>query len=389
MTEQATGQPSAEESPGMSPSHAEATSPDVPADRRSTNTSIAVLLSLVFVLVIFLPLWKPLLLAMILTAAVARWHDTLAGRLGDRRYLSASLFTIAVVGLILAPLLILGTITISQASRGVAWVSETLSGANVARVLDSLPVVVARLLRSLIERLPKSFTEISMGSGEIGSWIAEQLQGLLAVATNVAFEAAMMVIAFFFLLIDGKQLTGWVKTVSPLGRSRTQELFDEFRQVSRSLIGANILTGAAQAAVATTGYVIAGTPSPLFFGTLTFLTSFIPSVGTSIVCLPLSGLLVLVGKPWAGLFLAVWGVALVGVVDNVLRPLLLRGDAGTHGALLFFSIIGGMMLFGLAGLIVGPLALAFFLATMRFHARDLQREGLVPLEAGEKPAPEA
>jgi predicted PurR-regulated permease PerM len=184
----------------------------------------------------------------------------------------------------------------------------------------------------------------------------------------------MMLIAFFFLLTDGNRFAHWLKTVSPLGRSRTQELFDEFRLVSRSLIGSNLITGAAQSLIATGGYLLAGAPEPLFFGMLTFLTSFIPSVGTAIVFVPLSALLMLVGKTGGGVFLLCWGVFLVSVVDNMLRPILLRADVPIHGALLFFSIIGGIMLFGLAGLVVGPMALSVFLTLLRFHARDLRQE---------------
>src|SRR5205807_1312949 len=81
---------------------------------------------------------------------------------------------------------------------------------------------------------------------------------------------------------------------------------------------------------------------PQFFGLLTLLTSFIPSVGTAIVSLPLAGLLLLLGHPWAALFLALWAVLFVGTVDNLVRPMLIKGDINVHGALVFFAIIGGI-----------------------------------------------
>lgn len=357
---------------------AEPPPPPIPPVQRSINTSVALLLSMAFVLAVFLPMWQPLLLATVLAASVSRWHEKLARAVGGRRYLSASLFTASVVLLILVPLSVLGVITVRQAMRGLSWVDDALRAGNLVRMLDSLPDGVAGRLRPLIEQIPTSFAALPSGSVEAGSWLAGTLQAVFATVSEIAFETGLMLIALFFLLADGNGLAAWVKSVSPLGRSRTQELFDEFRVVSRSLIGANLVTGAAQAAIATLGYVIVGAPSPLFFGTLTFLTSFIPSVGTAIVCVPLSGLLALSGRPWAGLFLAAWGLLLVGVVDNVLRPLLMRGDTDTHGALLFFSIIGGILSFGVAGLVVGPLSLALFLATMRFHGRDLRQEGLAP-----------
>jgi predicted PurR-regulated permease PerM len=112
----------------------------------------------------------------------------------------------------------------------------------------------------------------------------------------------------------------------------------------------------------------------VFFGLLTFLTSFMPTVGTSIVSLPLAGLLWLTGKTWGALFLVAWSLGVVGLIDNLLRPLLIRGDVHIHGAVIFFSLLGGIALFGLVGLVVGPMALSLFLAMLRFHARDVRHE---------------
>jgi predicted PurR-regulated permease PerM len=152
------------------------------------------------------------------------------------------------------------------------------------------------------------------------------------------------------------------------------------------VIGSNVLTGLAQAAVATVGYLVAGAPQPLFFGLLTLLASFIPTVGTALISLPLAGLLFLLGKPWAGLFLVLWSVLIVALVDNVMRPWLIRSEVQIHGAVIFFSLIGGILVFGLPGLALGPLALSFFTTMMRFHSRDLRHAA--HLAAARTPEPE-
>jgi predicted PurR-regulated permease PerM len=201
-----------------------------------------------------------------------------------------------------------------------------------------------------------------------------------------AFDLTMMLIALLFLLADGSGLVDWLKRVSPLGTPRTQELLKDFRGVARSVIGANFLTGLLQAGVATVGYAIARVPQPLFFGLLTLLTSFIPSVGTALVSLPVVGLLLLMGHPWRALFLAIWAVVFVGTVDNLMRPILIRGDLNVHGALIFFSIIGGISVFGLAGVVVGPMALTLTLTMVRFYRRDVRRRMASP-PSGTTPAP--
>jgi len=141
------------------------------------------------------------------------------------------------------------------------------------------------------------------------------------------------------------------------------------------VVGANFITGAVQAAIATIGFFIARAPSPIFFGLLTLFSSLIPSVGTALVTLPVAGLMLLLGHKWSALFLALWGGVVVGLIDNLLRPMLIRGKVQLHGALVFFSLIGAISAFGGVGLFLGPLALVFFLAVVR--TRRLAREGVL------------
>ena len=118
----------------------------------------------------------------------------------------------------------------------------------------------------------------------------------------------MMLIAFFFLLRDGRALVAWLVRTAALPREpRARRCCDELRAVARSVLGANFITSAAQAAVATAGFFIARAPSPIFFGLLTLIASMIPSVGSALVTLPVAGLLLLTGHRWAALFLTIWG----------------------------------------------------------------------------------
>ena len=144
-----------------------------------------------------------------------------------------------------------------------------------------------------------------------------------------------------------------------------RQLLREFRTTARSVLGANFITGGVQAVIATVGFFIAGAPSPIFFGLVTLFASLIPSVGTALVTLPVAGLVLLLGHPWKALFLALWALVVVGLIDNVLRPMLIRGGVQLHGALVFFSLLGALSAFGAVGLFLGPLALVFFLATVR------------------------
>jgi predicted PurR-regulated permease PerM len=131
-----------------------------------------------------------------------------------------------------------------------------------------------------------------------------------------------------------------------------------------------------QALVATTGYAIAGAPNLVLLGLLTAVFSFIPLIGTSIVWIPVT-LWVAAnhGLGWAA-FLVAWSLGLTGTIDNVLRPLFLRGRSPIHPLLIFLSVLGGLYWLGLPGALVGPVTVAVFLALYRIWGEQLAEQGV-------------
>jgi predicted PurR-regulated permease PerM len=204
-------------------------------------------------------------------------------------------------------------------------------------------------------------------------WALGALGDALAVSARFGIRLVLMLIALFFLLRDGHAFVDWLVGATPLAPERVREMVSEFRAVARSVLGANLVTGAAQAVVATAGFLIARAPSPIFFGLLTLFSSLIPSVGTALVTFPVAGLMLLLGHPFGALFLAIWAALAVGLVDNLLRPMLIHGRVRLHGALVFFSLIGAMSAFGAEGLFLGPLALSFFVAVVRTRRREREQ----------------
>ncbi len=254
---------------------------------------------------------------------------------------------------------------VDQAMELVDLVRRTLSAKGLPGLLQPLPDPIERWLgvryQTWLSRPTAAAAQLQtwLRSG----WAMNAVGNVLSTTSRLLFALLMMLIAMFFLLRDGAQLVRWLEGSLPLAARDVDELLDELRSASRSVIGGNIVTGSAQAAVATVGYFIARVPNPIFVGLLTFISAFIPSLGTTIVGLPTVALLLLLGKTGWAVFLAVWMLVVVGLIDNLLRPLLMRGRANLHGALVFFSLMGGIFVFGAVGLIAGPLALVFFLAT--------------------------
>jgi len=265
------------------------------------------------------------------------------------------------VVLLLLPLAAIVVVAAHELKSAVASVRGVVATSGLDGLIARLPRPLSGWLQHLERYLPARIEEAGAQIRAGGRW-ALSMVGVLA---TFAFELSMMLIAFFFLLRDGRRFVAWLLRATPLPADRVRDLLRELQTVARSILGANAATGAVQALVATIGFLIACAPSPILFGLASLLASLLPSVGTALVTLPVAGLLALLGHPWAGLFLALWAVFIVGLIDNLLRPLLIRGPSRLHGALVFFSLVGATATFGAAGLLLGPLVLTLFLAVVR------------------------
>ncbi|HXS16764.1 MAG TPA: AI-2E family transporter, partial [Polyangiaceae bacterium] len=124
--------------------------------------------------------------------------------------------------------------------------------------------------------------------------------------------------------------------------------------------------------VALAGYLIARVPHPFFFAIVTFFISFIPAIGAGGACFVAALLLLAGGKVWSALFLAIWIIP-VGLVDNWVKPLLVKRGMHMHGGVVFFALLGGIAAFGAVGLLLGPLFVTFLVALVRIYRRDFAR----------------
>jgi predicted PurR-regulated permease PerM len=122
--------------------------------------------------------------------------------------------------------------------------------------------------------------------------------------------------------------------------------------------------------MALVGYLIAGVPNPIFFALVTFVLALVPFVGATAVVVAIGLVKLLTGHVAAGVFLVVWAFGVVALIDNVLKPLFIRGGVPIHGAIIFFALFGGLAAFGPVGFLVGPLAISFIVAVVRMYRRD-------------------
>jgi predicted PurR-regulated permease PerM len=320
---------------------------------------ILLAISIVLLGAVFRPIGFALFLAAVLAGVLMPWQDRLSGRLRGRRSVAATLLTIGVVLLLLLPLAVFLSIAIRETIDGVAFVRQLVRAGDLEPLLRHLPSPLVPWAEKLLAYIPTELDSIGQYLVDSGQWAASALSGALSATSRALFQLVLTLIGLFVLFV------AWIESISPLPTRQTTLILSEFRTVSASVLGSTLMTAFVQASAATIGYLIAHIPHSIFFGLLTLFTAFIPSVGTAVVAVPLTLYLFFSGHTYAAIFLLIWAVAVVGTIDNLIRPLFMRGDVRLSGAVIFFSLLGGVLAFGPLGLLGGPLAVTFFLTMVR------------------------
>ena len=313
-----------------------------------------------------MPIGVGILLGMLLAFVMQPLYGRLTPKLGVAWSALAFVLgsTLALVGTVVALLWLFVTKGVSLAKELIAilgpggmggdllgWV-----GGKTARI-GITPDDLTRRARSLAE----------LAAARMASE-ADTLVGALASSLLGAFFAML---TMHFMLRNWETVSFRAQETFPLRPDYTRALFGEFRRVGRTTLMGTIVTGLAQGVLATIGYWIAGLPEPIFFGAVTAVASLVPAVGTMLVWVPAGIVLIVMGHPGRGIFELVWGgLLVVALSDYVIRPRLVGGESEVPSLVTFAALFGGVEVFGLKGLIVGPVLMSLAVAVLRLYANE-------------------
>jgi predicted PurR-regulated permease PerM len=313
---------------------------------------IVLLLGYVFLRVLT-PFLAPLGWAAVLAIFVYPWHERLVPRHGKGRAaaLSTLVATVLIVGpglVILAAFIQESSAALSTVDRGafagqLAWLEQ---GWNRIRVL--IPGAQSVDLRSLIENV----------ISRTGGFVAARVGGLLADIAVLLFQLLVTLIALFFFLRDADTIMRDVRGLLPFDDLRRERMIRQTRDLVFASIAAGLVIAALQGLAGGLVFALLGLGAPVFWGVMMGLLALLPFVGTWVVWMPAAVWLIATDQVVKGIVLVVLGGTIVASIDNVLRPVILSGRAQMNGLLMFLSLLGGVSLFGLLGIVLGPLVSA-------------------------------
>jgi predicted PurR-regulated permease PerM len=321
-------------------------------------------LAIVFAACVVWPFRGPLFLALVLASVLHGVHSWIVRRVGGRRIAGAALTTFGLLVVIIGPVAAAVGFVAGQIVNGLGFVRDQLGVRMVDRALG------------IFHLSPAQIQDVVLYASSAAEKAAQRaLEG----SPRVAFHTALLLIAFYFFLLEGPRILRWMERISPLDPRQTEDLIAEFRSVSRASILGAALAALFQGVAATVGFLLVGVPNPVFFGALTMAASFVPVVGTLVVWLPAVAFLWLFGHHTSSMALLAWCLLLIVGAEHAGKPFLLRalrrGGETMHTGLVFLSLLGGIEMFGPIGLVLGPLLIAWFLAMVRIYERDFFSSG--------------
>jgi predicted PurR-regulated permease PerM len=347
-----------------------------PVHRRKLESvsflALVLLASAVFFWMIRAFVW-PVFWAAILAVLFRGIHSRLLGACRGRATPAAVLSMLAVVLFVVLPFALVAGAIGRQGLllyRGIAAGEINVQG-PIDMLERSLPAVSRFLARYGVDldQLRVSVQELAASATGM---VATRALGVGQNALWVMALFALMLYLLFFFFRDGDRIVARVARVLPLGDERRTRLLLKFTEVVRATVKGNLIVAVAQGGLLALLFWIVGIQTALFWGVVTAVLSLLPAVGASFVWVPGAIILLATGQIWQGLVVFLGGVAITAA-ENVLRPIVIGRDTKMPDYLILVSTLGGIMVFGLAGFVAGPVIAALFLVLWDLFAEEYMR----------------
>jgi len=340
---------------------------------------------------IFYLLWRPFFVPIAWAVVFGILFYPLNLRLRTRiphRGSSAAIMTALVIVILVVPMVVLGILLVAEVVNTYNLIQQWFNG----QVYDQMvQFFQGPFLSRLQERIGniidlKSidlFSVISSVMQRLSRFAVAQVTDIVQNFSRTLFSFILMLFTLFYFFKDGDQITAFIRSLLPLSPDRREQIGHRFSEVIIATVVGDLLVALLQGFLGGVAFWILGIPSPVFWGALMAFLSILPVVGAPIVYIPAGVILIAQHQAVRGIILLIWGTLVVSQIDNFLRPILISGRTKLHTLVLFFSILGGIYVFGFLGIIMGPVIAALLLTVLQIYREEVVMEPAeLPAETG-------
>jgi predicted PurR-regulated permease PerM len=343
--------------------------PASPDDTSTSRENWALLVLLIVVSLalgsILLPFYAAIMWGLILSLLFTPFHRWLLPRVGHRPTLAA----LCTLGIVLLIVILPVTLVMVLLAQEAAWLYQSLQSGDIDpalyfhRAFNRLPDWVGAILdRFGLVNFATLQRRLTAAVAQGSQFAATQV---LTIGQNTFEFVASLCIALylaFFLIRDGDKTVRAIGRMIPLAPVHRQKMWRKFATVVRATVKGNLLVALIQGALGGLAFWFLGVSGALLWAVLMAALSLLPAIGAALVWLPVALYFLVTGALWQGLALTAYGVLVIGLVDNLLRPVLVGKDTRMPDYVVMITTVGGMAIFGINGFVLGPLIAAMFLS---------------------------
>ncbi len=344
--------------------------------KRKTVSNITLIGLVLIITGLFLTMIKQFLMAIFMaglfSAMVMPVHHWLTKKIGGNETIGSILTVMGIIFLILTPLSLLITIVATQAinvgQSVTPWVQKFIQEPSTLTIyLEKIPYYEHILpYRDLIIHKAGQFV------GTISTFLIDSLSSFTMLTIDAIFSSIIMLYVMFYFLTMGDVLLNKILFFLPLNDRDEQRLLIRFTSVTRATIKGTVIIGILQGTICGIAFALAAIQGPVFWGSLMAVLSIVPAFGTAIIWFPALVILALAGNFTGVIILALLCGAVAGNLDNILRPRLVGKDTEMHDLFVLFGTLGGISMFGLLGIIIGPIVAALFITIWEIYGDAFQ-----------------
>jgi predicted PurR-regulated permease PerM len=337
---------------------------------------LVVAVSLAFAWILW-PFYGAVFWGTILAILFAPLNQRLLRSMGKRRTIAALTTVTIVLLIVILPLTLIGALLVQEALNvyGRFQSGELNFGRYFQQVFGALPVWLTTLLERFgLTNLAAIQERLSTGLVQAGQFVATKALSIGQNTFDLIVNLCIVLYLLFFLLRDGDDLARRIRNAIPLDAEQQHDLFNRFTTVIRATVKGNVVVAIVQGALGGLIFWFLGVHAPVLWAVVMAFLSLIPAVGSALIWVPVSIYFLVTGSIWQGLLLLAYGVLVIGLVDNILRPILVGKDTKMPDYVVLIATLGGIAIFGLNGFVIGPVIAAMFMAVWDIVASS--RSGL-------------
>lgn len=339
--------------------------------KRETVHNIVLLALVLIISAVFLKMihqfLMPLFMAGLFSAMAGPAHTWLTRKMGGRENIASVCIITGIVFLVIAPLSMLVTIVVAQAitvgQSVTPWVQSFINEPTLlTQYLEKIPYY-----EQILPYRDQIFQKAGELVGTVSSFLIDSLSSVTKMTMNAIFGSVIMLYVMFYFLTMGDVLLERILYFLPLKNDDEQLLLRRFTSVTRATIKGTLIIGLLQGSICGLAFGLAGIDGPVFWGSVMAVTSIIPAFGTALVWGPAVLILLMLGDFKGVVILLVLCGAIAGNLDNIIRPRLVGKDTEMHDLFVLFGTLGGIAMFGLLGIIIGPIIAALFITIWEIY----------------------